>query len=73
MSDSQEELQRLRKRVQELEQILEAQNNGESNDKTRRQKIQEMSSEVVDTNPYRCSTMPPTLLLRPITNLCSVG
>ena len=56
MANEVEEVSRLRARVAELERQLAA-----SGRATKREKIQTMSAEVVDSNPYRsasCSSRP---------------
>ena len=56
-SDQRQELERLRARVNELEQQLQKAG-------PRRQKIDQMSAEVIDSNPYRCVYIQPYSLYK---------
>ena len=57
---SEEEIARLRRRVAELEEELSS----VKSNHPARTKIQQMSAEVVDSNPYRSGYPNPYLLLR---------
>ena len=48
-----ESVESLKARIAELEQQLASQGSDRENGPVRRQKIDKMSSEVVDSNPYR--------------------